>query len=283
MTTQAELTMSAGESETEQFQPVPVVAPTSRGWLFNARCVVDLQLGSIVKHLRPQLSQMTGDVLDVGAGESPWRVWLPENSKYHGIDVAHSDAFGMASDRQDIVYFDGLNIPYQDNTFDNVLCIEVLEHSVEPERLLHEMARVLRPSGQLVLTVPWSARRHHIPHDYHRFSKDALARMLNKTGFATFVIRERGTDIGVIANKLTVLAIRLVRPPKLRDLWFTLPLALFVAPSAAGFILAAHCADALHFGSKLDPLGYFVKATKEKISDSQQGHKLDNIRANALN
>ena len=263
MTTKAEPTAVCSDNESEQFQPLPVIAPTGLGWLFMLRCLVDLQLGSIVKHLQPQLIDMAGAILDVGAGESPWRAWLPAATKYHGIDVAHSAEFGMAGGRPDIVYFDGLNIPYKDNTFDNVLCIEVLEHSVEPKTLLSETARVLRPGGQLILTVPWSARRHHIPHDYHRFSKDALTRMLTESGFSQLVIRERGTDISVIANKLTVLTVRLLWPRKRINLLLTLPLALLVGSLAAGFILAAHCADALNLGSRLDPLGYFVKATKE--------------------
>lgn len=45
-------------------------------------------------------------------------------------------------------------IPYPDDDFDLVTCTETLEHLERPKEALQEMLRVLKPGGQLVLTVP---------------------------------------------------------------------------------------------------------------------------------
>ncbi|MGT2471968.1 class I SAM-dependent methyltransferase [Paraburkholderia terrae] len=248
----------------EQFQPIAVTAPDRHPLLFKLRCYVDVQLGSIVGHLQPALSRLKGKVLDVGAGESPWRGWLSKDAEYYGIDVGNADEFGMSGGREGITYYDGRKIPFEDAQFDNAICIEVLEHAEDPELLLSEIARVLKPDGPLLLTVPWSARRHHIPHDYHRFTRERLQIMLSKAGFANIVIKERGSDIGVIANKLTVLTIRLLKPARKADLIWTGVLALFCAPLAVAFLIATSVSDKLGRGASEDPLGYFISAVRGK-------------------
>lgn len=246
----------------EQFQPIAVASPGSRPLAFALRCVVDLQLATIAKPLRPALAALRGRVLDVGAGMSPWRAWLGEGAAYQGLDVGHATEFGMEGGRDDVIYYDGTTMPLADGSFDAALCIEVLEHAQDPQQLLAEIHRVLRPGGTLLLTVPWSARRHHLPHDYHRFTAERLARLFETAGFSGVFIAERGNDIGAIANKLIVLCLRLVRPRPLLKLLWTWPLLALVAPVAGIFLLAAHVSIALGLGSPEDPLGYFVKATR---------------------
>jgi len=248
----------------EQFQPIAVTAPDRHPLLFKLRCYVDVQLGSIVGHLKPALSKLTGKVLDVGAGESPWRGWLSMDTEYYGIDVGNAGEFGMSSGRKDITYYDGRRIPFGDAQFDNAICIEVLEHAENPQLLLAEIARVLKPEGPFLLSVPWSARRHHIPHDYHRFTRERLQIMLSEVGFEDILIKERGSDIGVIANKLTVLTIRLLRPARKTDFVWTGVLALLCTPLAVGFLIATSVSDKLGRGASEDPLGYFVSAVRGK-------------------
>ncbi len=252
----------------EGFQPIAVESPTAHPMLFAARCLVDLQLSTIVQQLRPAIAELAGKVLDVGAGQSPWRAWLPVGVKYQGIDVGFATEFGMQGNRADIVYYDGRVMPFGDASFDGALCVEVLEHSEDPELLIAEIGRVVRPGGTLLLTVPWSARQHHLPHDYHRFSRVRLLSMLQRHGFTGIDIRERGNDVAAIANKLTVLTIGLLRPPPLRKLLhvaWRFPLSLLCGAMAVGFIVAAHLSIAMGMGSKEDPLGYFVRATRTAL------------------
>jgi SAM-dependent methyltransferase len=246
----------------ESFKPIAVKPPAASPLLFRVRCMVDLQLSSIVTQLQPALASLSGDVLDVGAGESPWREWLPPQATYHGLDIGNASDFGMHSDRSDITYYDGGVMPFGDGSFDAAICIEVLEHARDPELCLSEMARVLKHRSPVLISVPWSARRHHIPHDYHRFTRERLQILLESAGFENVEVRERGSDVDAIASKLVVLAARLIPRRIGLDVLWRIPLLLLLAPITLVFVLAAHMSNAFGWGAKEDPLGYFVKATR---------------------
>jgi SAM-dependent methyltransferase len=205
---------------------------------------------------------LKGKVLDVGAGQSPWRDWLPPQAEYFGLDIANAPEFGMATAMKDVTYYDGNAMPFDDEMFDAVLCIEVMEHARDPDLLAGEMSRILKPGGTLLLSVPWSARLHHLPHDYHRFTRIRLRDLLASHGFVDIRIAERGSDIGVIANKLTVLALRLLNPRRGWRLLWTVPFGLAFGVLAAGFVAAAHFSDRFGLGAAEDPLGYFLRAVR---------------------
>ena len=54
------------------------------------------------------------------------------------------------------------NINYPDNYFDCILSLEMLEHSPSPQKILHEMFRVLKSGGQLILTCPSALSEIHL-------------------------------------------------------------------------------------------------------------------------
>ena len=245
----------------EAFQPIAVRPPNDNRLFFWVRCLADLQLLTIFRFLVLPLSASRGRLLDVGAGEAPWRDLLPVTVEYVGVDADLSGEFGMRR-QSNINYYDGKRLPYDDESFDYVLCTEVLEHVSDPLLFLADLQRVLRRGGTLILTVPWSARLHHLPHDYGRFTRFGLAALLKSTGFSGVTIEERGNDIAVIANKLIVLMIRLLRPRQLRNCIWTWGLAAVLLPVTLVFLAAAHVALLLNMGSREDPLGYGVIAVK---------------------
>jgi SAM-dependent methyltransferase len=248
----------------EAFKPVPVRcgAGTFSKVAFVARQWIDLQLLTCVRFLRPRMARLQGKVLDVGCGEMPFRPFLSHEVHYQGLDVAESVSFGMRN-HPDIVLFDGVNIPFPDNSWDGILCTEVLEHAVEPELLIAEMLRVLRPGGTLLLTVPFAARVHHAPHDYRRFTSFCLHRML--ADFESVEILHRGNDYAVIANKMIVLNARLLTGGNWMSRVFAMPIAVVaLVPLAALAVFVAHISMFLDLGSKDDPLGYGCSAKKRE-------------------
>ncbi|TXI89486.1 MAG: class I SAM-dependent methyltransferase [Burkholderiaceae bacterium] len=245
----------------ENFKPIAIEAPSKNRWLFRLRCLLDLQLASLASPLRAALQGLQGRVLDIGAGESPWREWLSPQATYHGLDVQSAADYGMQA-HQDITYYDGTVMPFEDASFEGAFCIEVLEHVPDPEFFVSEIARILKHEGRLVLSVPWSARRHHVPHDYHRFTRERLQALFESHGFAEVVIEERGNDIASIASKCIVVAMRLVKPANLLAYCWTLPMALLWAPISIVLLGLAHLSFVLPIGAKEDPLGYFLTAQR---------------------
>jgi len=66
-------------------------------------------------------------------------------------------------------------LPFDDETFDNVLCLEMLEHDSMFWVSIAEMKRVLKPGGTLLVTTRGIHFPHHdYPSDYYRFTREAL-------------------------------------------------------------------------------------------------------------
>ena len=203
-----------------------------------------------------------GGVIDVGAGESPWRFLLNSKCKYTGLDIANSDDFKMRSSREDITYYEGGDFPFPDKKFSAAICIETLEHVFEPKQMLAEIFRVLDDGGTLLLSVPWSARRHHIPYDFFRYTPEGLNYLLVQAGFVGIEISPRGSEAHVIANKLLIFAIGNFKAKKNVTYLLKMISTLFVMPMLGFWFLMSWINRLLGVRSDLDPLGYFAKAFK---------------------
>lgn len=172
-----------------------------------ARRFLDLQAGSVWRDVSVELRRPHGVVLDVGCGAQPYRPLLHPADRYVAIDTADAQAhFGYHA--PDTTYFTGDVWPVPDATVDLVLCTETLEHVREPGLFLAEAARVTRIGGAILLTVPFSARWHFIPHDYWRFTPSSLRDLLEHNGFADVAVYARGDQVTVACDK----AMGLVRP-----------------------------------------------------------------------
>lgn len=75
---------------------------------------------------------------------------------------------------------DAHELPFPDQSFERILCTEVLEHVHTPQKAIDEMYRVLKPVGELILTTRFIAPIHDSPGDYFRFTKYGLAHLLRK-------------------------------------------------------------------------------------------------------
>ena len=71
----------------------------------------------------------------------------------HAADPAHDPAAYPALPFV-VLRGDAQRLPFQDGSFERVLCSEVLEHVPSPERAAAELVRVLRPEGLLAVSVP---------------------------------------------------------------------------------------------------------------------------------
>jgi ubiquinone/menaquinone biosynthesis C-methylase UbiE len=245
----------------EEFKPISVKYDES--WsgrvLFAIRCLVDLQVRTVYAFLKRTVPAMQGKVLDVGCGESPYAHLLTAGASYTGIDIVYAEQFGMTT-KNDIMTFDGRSLPFSDECFDHIICTEVIEHVQDPNAFVAELRRVLKSSGTLVATMPFSARVHHEPFDYQRFTSWGLKRLFAE--FRDVNITPRGSDLVSIAAKLIVVAVRLSRPKVDTSLVWRLPVFMIVAPVLAVLMAIAHAALQFDLGSKSDPLGYSIVCVK---------------------
>jgi len=114
-----------------------------------------------------------GRVLDVGCGSKPYQLIFQNKVKtYVGIDLdGNPDFFASA-----------LYLPFKSQTFDTVLCTEVLEHVPEPSIVIKEIERVLKNKGILILSCPQIYPVHNSPNDFYRFTKFGLREIVKKNG-----------------------------------------------------------------------------------------------------
>lgn len=194
--------------DSERWQPPAFAAPTTaRGRLVAwVRRLLDLQAASAWNDLKALLPGAHGDVLDVGSGAQPYRPLLPADARYRAIDVRIAgEAFGY--DMPDTTYFEGDVWPVPDASVDVVLATETLEHVPEPREFLAETRRVLRPGGRVILTVPFAARWHYIPHDYWRYTPSSLRNLLEAAGFSEVVVHARGNEVTIACYKVMALVL----------------------------------------------------------------------------
>ncbi len=244
----------------EFFKPHPIRYKNS--FSFKIRLVFDQQLFTIYRFLKKNLTSLKhGNLLDIGCGYMPYKHLLNKNIKYYGLDIRESKKFGFdgTNHSQDPFYFtyDGKKFPFSNNSFDSALCVEVLEHAEEPLLLIKEMSRILKKNSFLFLTAPWSARVHHEPFDFYRFTPYTLKKFFTSNNFTVISISPRGNEFSVIYNKLLVLFIvyfeRLVTP--LFFIYFLL-IPLIALLLTIFFILMQLSSLFGYKSSQSDPLGF---------------------------
>jgi len=128
----------------------------------------------------PDIGSVSGRVLDVGAGDRWIQAHLAPGADYVALDSAATGR-QMYRARPD-VFADAARLPFADACFDGVVCLEVLEHVRDPQRVLEEIARVLRPGGRAWLSMPFLYPIHDAPHDYQRFTAHGLRRSVEAAG-----------------------------------------------------------------------------------------------------
>ena len=95
-------------------------------------------------------------VLDLGCGLEAAFLDYAADRIGSGVGLDDQVAEGFRG-RWQCVHADlRLTLPFPDASFDHVVMLAVLEHLVEPQKVLNEVYRVLAPDGSLILTWPSS-------------------------------------------------------------------------------------------------------------------------------
>lgn len=139
----------------------------------------------------------TGALLDIGCGNKPYESMFEGRiTSYTGCDVVQS-----SDDRVDILC-PATAIPLPDESFNTVLCTQVIEHVADHKALLQEAYRLLAPGGVLILSAPAYWPLHEEPHDYFRFTEYGLNYLLRTTEFEITTINPNGGGWGLCGQVL---------------------------------------------------------------------------------
>lgn len=110
----------------------------------------DIAKDSIIKSMLPASEGL--DIFESSAGRGELAIELQQAG--HRVRVSNYKSGSLQFDiLEDIVDLE-VGLPYEDASFDVIICREVIEHIASNLPLLKEFARCLRPGGTLILTFP---------------------------------------------------------------------------------------------------------------------------------
>lgn len=182
-------------------------------WLKNVLCnpvfLSEMRLRWALKAEIERLGIDKKRVLDLGCGEKQYQHFFSQ-ADYVAIDVQSSgrpDELKLAD-----IYFDGVNIPFESDFFDVILCSQVLEHAKDPLALMKEANRVCKSNGAIILSVPFVYPEHEEPYDFRRYSAFGVYQLAEKLGCRINYIVKDSKSIEVITVLLNLFLVNSLLP-----------------------------------------------------------------------
>jgi SAM-dependent methyltransferase len=158
-------------------------------WWFVGRRNVFLHM--LDKYLPPTSDGRERRILDLGCGTGTMLKYLSRYGRAQGAD-ADEGAVQFCHERgvhdvQQIAEMPDVPLPFEDNTFDLVTALDVVEHIEDDRGALRELYRVIRPGGMLMISVPaykflWGAQ-DEISHHKRRYTTPEIRERMRDAGF----------------------------------------------------------------------------------------------------
>ena len=183
---------------------------TDKGFKIDSRQTTSGLANALLLDKVVKLSEhVTGDLLDVGAGDSPFLpVFRSSIRSYTSVDL-----LGSLHGLRPSVCAAADALPFKADSFDSVSCTEVLEHCPFPEKAVRELQRVLKPCGHTIISAPFMYCLHMDPEDYFRFTRAGLRRMATANGLDVVKIENVGGTVDFAMDfysKLVILTLSAV-------------------------------------------------------------------------
>ena len=135
-----------------------------------------------------------GRVLDIGAGDQPYRKHFPEAAPYTATNTRRfysCEGQDAIEDYTDVWIEDASDLPFEDESFDAVVCFQVLSVLPKPEAFFKECSRVLSQGGQLLVTTDFLYPKWSVE-DAMRHTDYSLGRMAGEAGFTVETLESFG-------------------------------------------------------------------------------------------
>lgn len=138
-------------------------------------------------------------VLDAGSGKIQEQhlrdELLATGATLHTCDLNFGEGVDFEADVSDM--------PFDDNSYDIVICTQVLEHVKNPQLVVSELARVLKPGGKLFLTTPQSSPLHNLPWNFFNFTNLGLRLLFEEAGLKVSTEQPQGGHYALLAFNLS--------------------------------------------------------------------------------
>jgi SAM-dependent methyltransferase len=136
------------------------------------------------KYLRKYQRKISGEILDVGCGNKPYKNIFENIDSYKGTNSNsyYENSFFNPSE-EDYIVEDGTSLPFSSEVFDNVLNFQVLPVFEDPNDFFTEVKRVLKPKGYFLLTVDFLYPIWNAPNNFWRTTKYGLEKLAKKNDF----------------------------------------------------------------------------------------------------
>lgn len=188
----------------------------------------------LLREILKTVPYVKGRLLDIGCGKKPYLdIFSPHIVSYTGIDIPQSLHKKDAVD----IFANAHQLPFKKDTFDTVLCLEILEHVKQPLEVLKEIHRVLKPGCVLILSAPQNYWLHNDPKDFYRFTQQGLMELAKEqAGFTINYIHPLGGTREFLVDfvckyilmKLNTGILGKIIPATLKKLIVTLPQILYL-------------------------------------------------------
>lgn len=155
-------------------------------WFVGRRRIV---LGVLAEQRLSRRDGAEPEILDLGCGTGTMLGHLRQFGTVRGFDAdERAVAFCRARGEERVEQLESDGLPLPDDSLDLVTALDVLEHIEDDRGALAEIARVLRPGGTLLATVPaydwmWGPQ-DEISHHFRRYVRDELTAGIEASGLA---------------------------------------------------------------------------------------------------
>lgn len=169
-----------------------------------------IQSGVHAEKIRTAIDSGRGNlVLDAGCGSGSTSIALAENGfTVIGCDVSAwvcKQAQGRskeATSKVSVCTASLTELPFETESFDTIICLDVLEHIKKTRRALLELVRTLKPNGVLIIAIPGLA--HHLIYDRILIRNRLAGAILRKLGLLDRVgvghFHEKRVDVAMIRS-----------------------------------------------------------------------------------
>jgi 2-polyprenyl-3-methyl-5-hydroxy-6-metoxy-1,4-benzoquinol methylase len=200
----------------------------------------DEKNGEYYRHIRrevlPLLPKNCKKVLEVGCGQGDTLVWVKsirEDCEWIGGVELFEDSAKIAASQLDWSIkgsIEEIDLDIEESSIDLILCLDVLEHLVDPWGVVARLNKLLKPDGHMISSIPnvrffsavfplvfmgnWAYQKEGILDKTHLrfFTKKTAISLMESSGMKLDIVIGKGLEKGRKARILNFITLGLFRP-----------------------------------------------------------------------